>query len=133
MSGSMRSVDCAYPDDPTQCRITFTTSVQQPLIAWTPVYNGVGMMTNSDPNTHIRTYTCTTCNSTWEVASTAGSDQVARMVPPEPPTMEQSFGASAGTEETQSFQQTEDPGEPEEEHPPVVGSLDVKQGPQGIG
>jgi hypothetical protein len=71
--GSRRNPDCPTPDDHSLCRVTFATSVQQPTIDWTPVYDGHGTITNSDPNTFLTTYNCTTCSMSWETTETAGT------------------------------------------------------------
>jgi hypothetical protein len=73
--------DCPNIPDYTQCRVTRTASVQQPVIVWEPIYDGTGMMTNSDPNTHISTYTCATCSQSWEVSMVAGNAPVMRKLP----------------------------------------------------
>ena len=39
------------------------------------------MMTNSDPNTHVSTYSCATCGMDWEVSSVAGEPPSLRKLP----------------------------------------------------
>lgn len=70
--------DCPTQPDYTQCRVTRTVAVQQPVIEWEPVYDGTGMMTNSDPNTHVSVYTCATCSQSWEIAMVAGQPPAVR-------------------------------------------------------
>jgi hypothetical protein len=73
--------DCPNIPDYTQCRVTRTASVQEPVIAWEPIYDGNGTMTNSDPNTHISVFTCATCLQSWQADSVAGSPPVLRKLP----------------------------------------------------
>lgn len=70
--------DCPNKPDYSLCRVTRSVKVQEPLIVWEPIYDGHGMMTNSDPNTHISTFTCATCTQSWEVAWTSGQEPVTR-------------------------------------------------------
>lgn len=63
-----RNADC--PNAATECRITFTTSIQQPLIDWVPIYDGDGTQVNADPNVIVNTFTCATCAATWTEAVT---------------------------------------------------------------
>lgn len=73
--------DCPNIPDYTLCRVTRTAAVKQPVIDWQPVYDGTGMMTNSDPNTHVSTYSCATCGMDWEVSSVAGEPPSLRKLP----------------------------------------------------
>jgi len=67
--------DCPNQPDYSQCRVSRSASVQEPIIVWEPIYDGTGMMTNSDPNTHVSTYTCSVCTQSWEIAQVAGQQQ----------------------------------------------------------
>jgi hypothetical protein len=69
MSTSYRSPDCTR--DSTQCRVTRISRIQQPQIAWTPVFDGNGVQTNADPNTFIVAFSCSTCGMEWETQSKA--------------------------------------------------------------
>lgn len=53
-------------NEPETCRLTTVSQVQEPLIEWTPEYNGIGQMVNSDPNTFISTITCSACDGEWQ-------------------------------------------------------------------
>lgn len=64
--------DCPHADDPSHCRLSTRHWVQQPAIEWEPVYDGRGMLTNSDPNTFIHEFTCATCERTWRTETTEG-------------------------------------------------------------
>ena len=70
----MRNADCR--NDPSQCLVSVTTQVRQPLIEWTPIYDGNGRQTNADPNVHVMTYSCAFCGMQWETEQ--------RTAPPEP-------------------------------------------------
>jgi hypothetical protein len=66
--------NCPYGADTSQCRVTAVNSIQQPQIAWTPEYDGMGAMTNTDPNTYVSDYTCRICGGEWtETRSGSGS------------------------------------------------------------
>lgn len=41
-------------------------------IQWTPVYDGHGMMTNSDPNTYETNKSCDVCGMVWVERNTDG-------------------------------------------------------------
>jgi hypothetical protein len=74
----------AHPDcthDPAECRVSVTTSVAQPPIEWTPVYDGTGRMTNADPNTFVTTASCTVCDMAWEERRT-GTETTIKTLPP---------------------------------------------------
>ena len=72
--------DCPNIPDYSLCRVTRTASVQQPIIAWEPIYDGSGRMTNSDPNTHIAVFACATCSQSWEVSMVAGAQSTLRKI-----------------------------------------------------
>lgn len=76
-SPSQRHPDCTA--DPATCRVSRKHWVQN-LIAWEPVYDGNGMMMNSDPNTFISEMSCTTCLRVWQV-ETLGSTSTVRDMP----------------------------------------------------
>jgi hypothetical protein len=59
--------------DASDCRISTTSTVKQPAIDWSPVFDGKGGMVNSDPNTFIVTYTCATCMTSWSTETTGGN------------------------------------------------------------
>lgn len=61
--------DCGNP--PESCRLIMTSTIQDPPIEWNPEYNGLGQMTNSDPNTFINTYTCNACAGEWQDTRTS--------------------------------------------------------------
>lgn len=67
-------------NDPTMCRITNVSRVQEPIIDWTPEYDGTGRMINGDPNTFIRVISCSACSGEWEDTTTAGSPPARRTV-----------------------------------------------------
>jgi hypothetical protein len=67
--------------DSSECRISTTRAIKQPMIEWSPVYDGNGTMTNADPNTLVVTFTCATCMTTWSTETTAGVT-----LPASPPT-----------------------------------------------
>jgi hypothetical protein len=73
--------DCPHAPDYSQCRVTRSASVVQPVIAWEPIYDGTGMMTNSDPNTHVSTFACDTCAQSWEVSAIAGQAAAFKKLP----------------------------------------------------
>jgi hypothetical protein len=73
--------DCPNLPDYTLCRVTRSASIQQPVITWEPIYDGTGAMTNSDPNTHISTFTCATCLQVWETSAVAGQTASLRKLP----------------------------------------------------
>ncbi len=86
MSGTPTPAPNANPDCPnipdySLCRVTRSASVVEPVIAWEPVYDGNGTMTNSDPNTHVSTFTCATCSQAWEASSVAGQTVKMRKLP----------------------------------------------------
>ena len=60
--------DCG--NDPATCRLTSVSRVQEPLIEWTPEFDGLGQMTNYDPNTFITIMSCSTCGGEWEDSMT---------------------------------------------------------------
>lgn len=62
--------DCGH--DPSECRIAFGSTVRQPLIEWTPEYDGHGAPANSDPNVIVETAQCATCGKSWELSSDVG-------------------------------------------------------------
>jgi hypothetical protein len=72
MSGTTRSADCPNPDDPSLCRISMATALQEPMVNWIPVYDGAGKLTNPNPNVHVTTYTCSVCSMTWQTTMTPG-------------------------------------------------------------
>jgi hypothetical protein len=70
--------DCPNQPDYSLCRVTRAATVKEPIMEWEPIYDGTGMMTNSDPNTHISTFTCATCTQSWEVSQSSGNPPVLR-------------------------------------------------------
>lgn len=66
--------DCTR--DPADCRVTVATSIKQPLIEWTPLFDGNGQQVNADPNTHVRHYRCDTCGDEWEAEMTGSEEPV---------------------------------------------------------
>lgn len=81
ISSRTHNVDCPHLDDQSLCRVTFTTVVKQPLIEWEPTYDGVGTMTNHDPNAFVSTYSCSVCLMNWESTETFGEAPVRRRLP----------------------------------------------------
>ena len=75
----MKHPDCLHDD--TECTISTVSGVKQPLIEWSPIYNGAGEMVNRDPNTFITTSTCTMCNMRWETSTTEGVTTVGERTP----------------------------------------------------
>jgi hypothetical protein len=73
--------DCPNIPDYSLCRVTRSASIVEPLIVWEPVYDGTGKMTNSDPNTHISTFTCETCSQMWEASNVSGEPIKMRKLP----------------------------------------------------
>ena len=73
--------ECPNNPDYSLCRVTRVATVQQPMIAWEPIYNGSGMMINSDPNTHISTFSCSVCDMNWETSQVAGQQMVFHKLP----------------------------------------------------
>jgi hypothetical protein len=74
--------DC--PGDAAECRIAVVSQVMTQL-AWTPVHDGNGVMTNSDPNTFSTTKRCDTCGAEWVEHRNAASstvDDIETTVPP---------------------------------------------------
>jgi hypothetical protein len=59
--------------DSTECRITTTSTIKQPAIEWSPVFDGTGAPVNVDPNTFIVTYSCATCMTSWSTETTGGN------------------------------------------------------------
>ena len=70
--------DCPNQPDYSLCRVTRGARIQEPIIAWEPIYDGTGTMTNSDPNTHISTYNCQTCSQEWEISQISGQPPALR-------------------------------------------------------
>jgi hypothetical protein len=65
---SIQHPDCEH--DASECRITVRSSVT--MLAWEPVFDGTGNMTNTDPNTFVREFQCATCERTWRQELTRG-------------------------------------------------------------
>ena len=70
--------DCPNQPDYSLCRITRGARIALPVIEWEPIYDGAGTLTNSDPNTHIQTYQCTTCTQGWEMEQISGEIPILR-------------------------------------------------------
>lgn len=66
---AFRSAACTR--DASECRVTSTTTIKQPLIEWSPIYDGTGWQVNADPNTVVTVYTCATCAETWQIETQA--------------------------------------------------------------
>lgn len=80
MSDNLKSPDCPFLPDLTRCRITFEVVAQEPIIDWTPEYDGAGRQTDTDPNTYVKTSKCKTCNQMWQMTWTgAGPASYMRM------------------------------------------------------
>jgi hypothetical protein len=73
--------DCPHQPDYSQCRVARSASVVEPVIAWEPIYDGTGRMTNSDPNIHVSTFTCATCSQMWEISQVAGQAALHKKLP----------------------------------------------------
>jgi hypothetical protein len=50
--------------DPADCRVR-TVSTVLTTVAWEPVYDGNGVLTNKDPNTFTSEKVCDTCGAHW--------------------------------------------------------------------
>jgi hypothetical protein len=73
MPPAMRSgPDCGNP--PEGCRLVTGSKIQEPLIPWSPEYNGMGQIVNADPNTFIKTQKCSVCGGEWEDTITMAAD-----------------------------------------------------------
>lgn len=70
--------ECPY--DAEFCRVTRRHYVQQPVQAWTPVYDGNGVQINSDPNTFVDEYACDTCSGSWAQMRTAGQEPQTQVI-----------------------------------------------------
>jgi hypothetical protein len=76
--GSRQHPACTL--DAGECRIAMRHWIDT-MIAWEPIYDGNGVMTNSDPNTAVHEYSCATCSRVWQIRTTGG-EQTLRDVPP---------------------------------------------------
>ena len=79
--GPNANVECPNVLNRSLCRITMQAVVVQPVMEWTPILDGNGVMTNSDPNTFVNTFLCETCRMAWEVQTVAGTQPVYRQLP----------------------------------------------------
>lgn len=57
-------------NDPSLCRISITRTIKEPVLEWTPIYDGTHAIVNSDPNTFVTTGICETCSSEWMIEET---------------------------------------------------------------
>jgi len=78
--------DCANP--PEDCRISVVNSAATAQ-SWTPIYDGNGMLVNSDPNMLVTELHCTTCERTWYETNQGGIIERSDTRPdlPQPPDM----------------------------------------------
>lgn len=65
--------DCAR--EPHECRITQRSEIVS-FVAWTPVYDGNGLMVNGDPNRFQVVRDCETCGEHWVVETSAEGQRV---------------------------------------------------------
>ena len=75
--------NCGNP--PEGCRIITTSRVQDPVIVWSPEYNGLGQVINFDPNVFITGQSCEVCGGEWEDTITMtveGASTATRVVTP---------------------------------------------------
>ena len=61
-------------------------------IAWHPIYDGHGAMTNADPNTYRTEFACAVCMGGWAEVRTGTEVTTETVKAPEPPTSEQAHG-----------------------------------------
>jgi hypothetical protein len=64
----------------TECRVTRKHWIDS-LVDWTPVYDGAGVMLNSDPNRFINEMTCITCGRVWQVITERGESRTVDKTP----------------------------------------------------
>ena len=82
MSGTLRNPACPNQDHRELCRITVVTTAREPVIDWVIVYNGNGMVVNSDPNSYVSNYSCSVCGIDWIEDMPAGGEHTVTVLPP---------------------------------------------------
>ena len=70
----MKHPNCSSSAD--ACRITQTSAPPVTLVAWTPVYDGNGAQTNTDPNTFVIERECSHCGRKWRISTQDGEARI---------------------------------------------------------
>ena len=73
------------PSDPADCRIRMVGARMATAMDWTPVYDGNGVMLNSDPNTYTNDFACDACGGEWTEERTGGDTVVTTKTAPRVP------------------------------------------------
>jgi hypothetical protein len=94
MSGRISYPGC--PREASECRITMTTQMAA-YVAWTPVYDGNGLLANADPNHATTVYNCATCGNNWTSEDAEASDTFKDPGSPKAEAKDQASAGSGGT------------------------------------